>query len=48
MTPKEYMALFETLVAWGHDDQTAMQIIHYYIGELLKKSQGCGYGEEED
>ena len=32
MTPKEYMALFETLVAWGHDDQTAMQIIHYYIG----------------
>lgn len=45
MKPEEYMALFETLVAWGHDDGTAMQIIHYYIGELLK-AQDHSYGEE--
>lgn len=31
MTPKEYMTLFDTLIAWGHDEDTARHFIHDWI-----------------
>ena len=34
MKPKEYLALFKTLVLWGNTDETARHIIHDYIEAL--------------
>ncbi len=38
MTPKEYLALFDTLVAWGHDDDVARRIIHDYMEKLAQEN----------
>lgn len=39
MKPEEYLALFETLVAWGNDEDTARQIIHDYILALADREK---------
>lgn len=40
MKPEEYLALFETLVAWGNEDDTARHIIHDYITKLAE-TEAC-------
>lgn len=36
MKPEEYLALFETLVAWGNEADTARHIIHDCITKLAE------------
>ncbi len=42
MTPREYVTLFNTLIAWGDEEDTAREIIHDWMKEMMKEE------EEED
>lgn len=37
MTPREYVTLFNTLIAWGNEEDTAREIIHDWMKEMMKE-----------
>ncbi len=37
MTPREYVTLFNTLIAWGNEEDTAREIIHDWTKALMKE-----------
>ncbi len=37
MTPREYITLFNTLIAWGNEEDMAREIIHDWMKALMKE-----------
>lgn len=46
MTPKEYLTLFDVLIAWGHNDEMARHIIHDYLKQLAWQEERAQESEE--